>query len=114
MNKNEFVLEMQHLKTLIDERDKIINSMREMGFRVESPIFDILYKYENALIKNIAKRAGEELESSWCEWFVFENDFGDKGFEAYIKDKKYKITSVEELYDFINLYYKLSCFREKN
>lgn len=55
---------------------------------------EFLYDY----IKLLEKAVNDQ--SNWVSWFIFENDFGEKGLKIELSNKKkYKITSEKLLYD---------------
>lgn len=45
-----------------------------------------------------------ELDSDWINWFVWEDKYGVNGYEVGCEGIQYKITCLEDLYNFLTKY----------
>lgn len=114
ISKSEFVKIINTIKDYQEKEEKLTKYLHEF-FMDGHSVVDFCSELVDIIVKLLAKSISEKEERSLeddISWFVYENDFGRKGFSiCYIipstKDKKeYKITSIEEMYDYIVAYLK--------
>ena len=114
ISKAEFVKIIDTIKDYYEKEEKLTKYLHEFFMDGYSAV-DFCSELIDVTIKLLAKNFSEKHEASIeddISWFVYENDFGKKEFSIrYIipstKDKKeYKITSIEEMYDYIVAYLK--------
>jgi hypothetical protein len=43
----------------------------------------------------------------WIDWFIYENEYGQRGMEAYDEEKNAICYSYKSLYNYINKHHKL-------
>lgn len=58
----------------------------------------------DTLMNEIFHDEPDELGSTWWEWFIYENDFGNKKMSVFLDNIEYVIKSASDLYDFIEIY----------
>lgn len=49
-------------------------------------------------------RVKSKYDTTWIDWFFYENDCGEKKMQCYLKKKEYVIDSAEAMYDFLALW----------
>lgn len=87
MTREEKIAEVENVCRLCQAVDHAFDSAeRVMCCTIDSPMWTAVFNLQTALIKQTAKLIGDE--GCWLEWFIFENDYGRKGFEAGLKSWK--------------------------
>lgn len=98
MNKEEFIKIVNNCK-LINTR---VHEYYEFGIDLievkNSPIEPI-----NSIVDTIFRSIYNKIGVEWIDWFMWENDFGESGLEAFDGDKLICQT-VEDLFDYIEQY----------
>ena len=46
-------------------------------------------------------RIPNESDLTWIEWFIYENDWGNKKLSAHFNNNPYIISSADDMYDFL-------------
>lgn len=85
----------------LDESNRINDSLE-----VLFPSSFVYTEHGNELLEYYIDLAENslELDSDWFNWFVFENDMGEKELSAFNEEKEYIIKSIEDLYNFLTLF----------
>lgn len=64
---------------------------------------DLTGTYRSMVEKRLNELLGDDSVDDWVSWFVYENDFGAKGFVCSNKDgPDIKIKNASDLWDFLN------------
>lgn len=84
------------------ERFRAIESVQQTlyglaGATPESPLLEAMYRCHEAYTETLASVIGDT--ESWLEWFLFENDSGQKGMSVRLSDdtREREITSLRDL-----------------
>jgi len=94
MNKDVFIRKMQkveELRALMDNFDSHLGAIAPGGVFEFGVI--ILDEYIE-LLANYAEDGGD-----WISWYIFENDFGKREFEAGYDGHMTKIRNLDDLWD---------------
>lgn len=95
--------DIQLLTEYIDAIKKVNSAWESfhpvIGDDPESPICRGLYILNEVCLKAVSEILGDECD--WIDWFIWENDCGEKGYEAGFKDNLKKIKTIEDLYGLI-------------
>ena len=85
----------------LDESDRINDSLETLF-----PSSFVCSEHGNELLLYYIDLAENylELDGDWFNWFVFENDMGERELSAFNDEKEYIIKSIEDLYDFLTLF----------
>lgn len=98
MTKEQFVKILENYK-LINTR---IHEYYEFGIDLievkHSPVEPI-----DAIINTVFSSVYNDLGIDWINWFMWENDFGKEGLEAF-DDGKLICQTIEDLYDYVEKY----------
>lgn len=77
-----------------------------MGLQVESPLNEAFYSLFHAAVIAIEHAATGEAPikdevgyEGWLEWFIYENDCGERGHEAGYDGNMKQIRTVDDLLD---------------
>jgi hypothetical protein len=87
---------------------KSLSELYDIGFDFYEGKYGLASDIEGILMLTLNshyKKEGVE----WVEWFIFENDFGDKKMEAWEETKKGRkpiCQTTEELWEYIKQYKK--------
>lgn len=80
----------------LQKQQKIISELYKLNFN----LIEFVYPYEqiiSLLIEEIYGEGGVEM----FDWFCYENDFGQKGLEAFDKDRNLICHSHESLWEYL-------------
>ena len=98
MNKEQFVKIIKNYE-LINKR---IHDYYDFGIDLvevkNSPIEPM-----DSIVDTIFRSIYNELGMEWINWFMWENDFGKAGLEAF-DDGKLICQTIEDLYDYVEKY----------
>ena len=91
------------IQKYIDQHKKIeelIDSSSELfGFSDGSKFYDYIFEIDNYMMQEVMQKIGDD--SNWLDWFIFENDCGEKAMEAgYDKNLK-PIKTIDDLIELI-------------
>jgi hypothetical protein len=101
--KKDFISKMSELQNINSEfytfRNFTYKYFGGYDFELVDKLFEIALKY-------LCELMNDDFNDGWIPWFVYENDWGNKGFEAGIangktKVKSKKIKTTSQLYDLI-------------
>ena len=97
MDFDSFKKEMEELHSFYIEIHKIIDFLE---MQPENKIVNLYFKMFETIKNYISEKNNDKF--SWIDWFIYDNEFGKKGFEAGYKDKKVqKIKNLEQLFNLI-------------
>jgi len=95
---------------IIDAFTPVVNAIQSINNEIEktNSVLDIQSDFIASIYKlyDVAVKTAENLvDDNWdyLSWFIFENDCGRKKLECEYKGKKYAITSIEDLAEFITI-----------
>lgn len=99
MTKQEKIYLIQKLKQKLTKADKSMELMYSVfGRNPEGPFQDGIYGLFDMAIDGAAKAIGDD--GDWLSWFIYENDWGKKGYEAG-RDELKPITTIDEFVDLL-------------
>lgn len=95
----------QFLTVLLNYKqyNEIISEAHSMGIDLIQGKFSTIDNVEDILEASITSHYGEE-GWEWVEWFIWENDYGQKGMEA-THDGEPICHSFESTYEYLQKYY---------
>ena len=101
INKEEFIKRLTFIENIIKNRRDEQDKMFKVGFSVESPIFNVVYKLEDALIDRLSQDVGDVVVKknigTWCQWYL-----ESESHRKYAVDgKSFVIKTLGDLYDAI-------------
>jgi uncharacterized protein Usg len=80
-DKKQFIKDMTEFKALHDEMEVELIKLSRVGFDlIEAPISHKIEKAESLIQQYICRRYEIELEV--LEWFIYENNWGENGYEC--------------------------------
>ena len=98
MNRKEII------QKVIDEQkrtEKLIDKFQDLfGFSDGVLCYDTLFKSEDLIYKLAAQLIGDDQD--WLEWYIFENNCGEKGLEAGYDGQMKPIKSIDDLLELID------------
>jgi hypothetical protein len=89
-NLKDFLLELQKLQDVLDVLSPSGTGVCEIG-----------HKFIDDYISLIEITLGDKDE--FVNWFVFENDFGNKNLSCHYQEREYVIKNEKDMYDFITI-----------
>jgi len=94
----QFKKAIDGLKAFEKEQEKL-----DAALKIISPSSTGVVEFGNWFIDDYIKlfEAAIGNESNLISWFVFENEYGTKGYSIINNGKEYKINTDKDLYDFI-------------
>ena len=96
MDKAEFFDRMGDLAVFMDERDTLNDHIRAIA---PGAYCEIGGRFIDSYIKLLSESVGDH--DNWIEWFVFENDMGDRAMVAGYDDKETRIMNLNDLWALI-------------
>lgn len=94
MTTQEKIYLIKKLQQKLTKADKSMEMMYSVfGRNPEGPFQDGIYGLFDMAIDGVAKAIGDE--DDWLSWFIYENDWGKKGYEAGY-EPMVKIKSIED------------------
>jgi hypothetical protein len=75
------------------------NAVRHGGINFEHMLYELPYTLLDEHIKLLEQTAGDEYGN--LAWYIFENDCGNRGFEAGEKGNNFKIKNLDDLFKLI-------------
>lgn len=93
---------MENLKTVMDDSDKIISMLSDNFGSLDGIVPQHIFRIQKLLIQTTSCAIGLD-DDEWLDWFIFENKWGEKGFDAGIDDDVRKIHSIEGFLSLIEL-----------
>ncbi len=98
-DKQMFIKYMERLKSFYKLRNETGDSLGKLLFSESFIYLSFGEEFMNHYIELLEDVFGDK--NSWIQWFIFENDWGAKGYEAGFTDKMSPIKTTEDLYDLI-------------
>ena len=89
----------KHLNIIKAHRNNVDNYIHAVKQLSEGIAIDYSYDIECAYIKLVSELAGDT--GAWIDWYINENDFGRKKYEAGYDGKMKQIKSTRDLLDLI-------------
>jgi hypothetical protein len=80
----------------IKKQDEVISDL----YKQKVDLIDFVDPYHVIILELIQEIYGEE-GYDWWSWFCYENDFGQKGLEAFDENEKPICYSFESLWEFL-------------
>jgi hypothetical protein len=80
----------------LQKQDRIISNL----YKNKVNLIDFVDPYHSIISEFIKQIYGEE-GYDWWSWFVYENDYGQKGLEAFDENKNHICYSHESLWQFL-------------
>lgn len=77
-------------KSVSDAFDKLEEAL---GVRVDSGFFNPYWKAMEALVGAVSIAVGDEQD--WISWYIYDNEYGEKGLKAGYDGKLKKIGSIK-------------------
>jgi len=97
MNKKETI---EKFIKIYKQRELLIDKLQELfGFTDSVMLYDTLFAMEGFSIELVEEIVDDK--DKWIEWFVYENDCGEKELEAGPRDNLKKIKTVDDLLELI-------------
>ena len=96
---NQEALELKtwlyEMKELRNENNLLVDNLCDLfgSEAFDSPVIENGYKYCDVAVKLAEKYFGDT--NDWISWFMYDNEFGENGYEATIDDSEVKIDSIE-------------------
>lgn len=81
---------------LLKEADEQVSA----AYKVKVDLIDFVDVYHGVITLLLNEIYGEE-GSDWFSWWVYENNFGTGGLEAYDENDKVILKTIEELWEFL-------------
>ena len=97
--KQQFVKYVERLKSFCNLRDEIGDTIGKLLFSESYVYFSFGEEFMNHYIELLEDTFGDR--GSWIQWFIFENDWGRREYEAGFKGNMLPIKTTEDLYDLI-------------
>ena len=103
ITKKDFILKMKELEDINSElysfQDFTDKYFGGYDFELGNKLFTIALKY-------LCELVNDNYDDGWISWYVYENDWGKKEYEAGINNEKVKvknkkIKNTSQLYDLI-------------
>jgi hypothetical protein len=111
MDKKELFLSVIEKIKLQEEKEHKFVDFLENGFidgrcipTLSNDIMSATIKLLDYLL--VGEASFVENYQSDVEWFIYENDFGERQLEWFIDKVEYKITNPSEFYDVVQIYMK--------
>lgn len=80
-DKKQFIKDMKEFKALHDKAENEITNLSKVGFDLlNAPILFIIDELKLMLRCHICRQYGLEIEA--LDWFVYENNWGENGYEC--------------------------------
>jgi hypothetical protein len=100
INKESFIQDMEEIKSIYKENERIINGMITIGFDIEALIFERLSDTFIKLVDVIADKY--DINRDAMSWFIWENSFGENKRECSYPedDKNYVIDGFSSFWNF--------------
>jgi hypothetical protein len=103
MNKKEAV---EKFIKIHKQKELLIDKLQELfGFTDSVMLYDTLFAMEDFSIELVEEIVDDK--EKWIEWFVYENDCGEKELEAGRQDNLKKIKTVDDLLELIEMNKKM-------
>jgi hypothetical protein len=99
MDRKEKIKVLKALEKNGRKNDKLTDFLIKSGFDIDSYVIRELGELSSLAVKIASIAIGDKYE--WVSWYVYENDFGKKQFEAGIEGNMKKICSWNDLLDVI-------------
>lgn len=93
----------------IQKQDEVISDL----YKQKVDLIDFVDPYHVIILELIQEIYGEE-GYDWWSWFCYENDFGQKGLEAFDENENPICYSFESLWEFLENMKKYNTERETN
>jgi spore germination protein GerM len=95
----KWIEEIGRLKTLYHRNTNFYRALSSvLGVSVESPITEMMETNFENYVRLVSLTTG--ITKDALEWFIYENDCGDKGMVCVINEKEYKITGPKSFVEF--------------
>jgi hypothetical protein len=96
-----FKNDMSDLKKEYDKVNDLYEKLKTVfgTYVFECEIFEVLYSSLEFSLKLVEGKYNDK--SNWISWYIYENDWGKKEYEAGYDNNMKKICSVEDLYNII-------------
>ena len=105
IEKKDFIFVLSQIEKQIEKDQNLVRYLISNNYIEGNPVgcfSDILL---NTTIKLLSTFFEDDVFTkkidTWIEWFIFENDFGNKKMSCFIDKIEYNITNSEEMYDFL-------------
>jgi len=99
--RQSFIKYMERLKSFYQLRHETGDILGKLLFSESYVYLSFGEEFMNHYIELIEDVFGDKC--SWIQWFIFENDWGAKGYEAGYDGKVSPIRTLGELYDLIKV-----------
>lgn len=97
MNKKETI---EKFIEFYKEREMLLDKIQELfGFGDGCVFYDTIFQLEDFALKIAADNIGDKSE--WLDWFVYENDCGEKGHTAGYDGNTKPIKTIDDLLELI-------------
>jgi hypothetical protein len=101
MNEKEKIEFLKSIEKNVKDLDALRETFMKMGFSFESRPIQRLFKIRDGVITSASKAIGDD--GNWLNWYIDDNYFGKKGFEAGVTGKIKPIKNYKDLLEVINL-----------
>lgn len=92
--------EIEKFIKIYKKREKLLDNLQELfGFSDDSSVYKTLFEQEEYMLDLLEEVLQDD--DKWIEWYIYENDCGDRGFEAGYDGMKKPINSVDDLVELI-------------
>ena len=98
LSENKFVWAMKEIQKNHEEIAKF-GSLLDKYF--DSFIFSFGYDLVTTSINILKECVNDTEDDSWIDWFIYENDFGNRKMEAGYNNKTKQIKNASDLYRLI-------------
>lgn len=95
MNRENFRLTIEGMDIFF----KNLNTLYGLGVDLYESPYELTSSFEQ-VTDNFFKMLYTESGREWINWFIYENDFGREGLEAFDEDKLI-CQNIEQLYDYL-------------
>lgn len=100
--------DFEELLSMYRSTMRSLSDLHDIGFDFYEGKYQLATDVENMFLLSLKTHYKDE-GMDWIEWFIFENDFGDRKMEAYEETKKGKsliCQDTKQLWEYIKKYKK--------
>lgn len=100
MNKEQKLKLLVNFKTNYNNISSTLDKLNALvGGSPEGKLFNSVYDFIDSYIQTLAVIIGDE--HGWLEWYIYDNDWGKKGYGATIDGKTINIKTFDDLLEVI-------------
>jgi hypothetical protein len=102
MTSQEKIDLIQELRETIEQLDEARDDLdRVVGGNPEGQIYQAIARAVDLAIDCVAVAVGDTKEDGWLDWFVYDNSWGEKGYEAGLIGDLRPVRTIADIVDLI-------------